>query len=139
MDLVEVDRVKTEPLQAALGLAQDRVTLEAVDDGAAGAFQQGALREDLGPLGQPSQGTANGLLGAAEAVSGGGIDPVDSLLERTVDRGDRLLIVLRAPAELPTPAADRPRAEPEARYLHAGVPELCGRELCGGHLNLLSS
>ena len=37
VDLVEVDRVDAEPLQAGIGLAQDRVALEAVHDPALAA------------------------------------------------------------------------------------------------------
>ena len=43
------------------------------------------------------------------------------------------LVVLRAPAELPAAAADRPGAEADAGDLEAGVAELCGLELCLVH------
>ena len=47
----------------------------------------------------------------AEAVDGGGVDPVDAQFECGVDGGDRILVILAAPAELPVTAAERPRAE----------------------------
>jgi hypothetical protein len=54
-----------------------------------------------------------------EAVAGGGVDPVDRTLQRVMDRGDRLIVVLRAPAVFPVAAAKRPRAEADARDLQA--------------------
>ena len=41
----------------------------------------------------------------------GRVDPVDPVLLRVVDRSNRWLVVLRTPAVLPIPAADRPGAE----------------------------
>src|SRR5439155_12719572 len=73
---------------------------------------------------------ADDLLGAAEAVGSGGVDPVDAQLERPVDRRDRLLVLLRAPAELPAAAADSPRAEADAGDLETGMAQLRCRELC---------
>jgi hypothetical protein len=72
-------------------------------------------------------------LGMAEAIGGGGVDPVDALLERAVDRSDRLIIVLRPPAELPASAADRPRAEPEPGDFQARLTELCRLKCCRVH------
>ena len=40
VDLVQVDRVDPESLQAGMGLAQDRIALETMDDPAARTFQQ---------------------------------------------------------------------------------------------------
>src|ERR1700677_89350 len=41
-----------------------------------------------------------------------------------MDRTDRVVILLRPPAEFPAPTADRPRAEPDAGDLQAGTAEL---------------
>jgi hypothetical protein len=136
VDLVEVDRVDPESLQAITGLAQDRVAFEAVHDPAVGAFQQRAFGEQVRALGEPLQCTADDLFGAAEAVGGGGVDPVDPVLQRVVDRRDRLVIVLGTPAELPAPASDRLGSEAELGYLEAGLPEPPGCDLCRGHVDL---
>jgi len=64
------------------------------------------------------------------------VDPVDTELERPVDGCDRVVVLLRVPAELPATAADRPSAEPEARDLHAGGPEHAPLELRLQHRRL---
>ena len=53
-------------------------------------------------------------------AAGDGIAPEHALLDRTVDRGERMLVLLRSPPEFPATSADGPRAEPDARYLEAG-------------------
>jgi hypothetical protein len=47
----------------------------------------------------------------AEAVHGGGVDPVDTGLDGVPDRGDRLVIVLgtQANAQSPPPTAHAPK------------------------------
>jgi hypothetical protein len=47
----------------------------------------------------------------AKAVDRGRIDPIDALVERRVDRRNRLAIFLRPPVEFPAGAADGPRAK----------------------------
>jgi hypothetical protein len=83
-----------------------------------------AFVEGVGPLLEAGEGATDDLLGAAEAVGGGGVDPVDAQLERPLDRGDRVAVLLRPPAELPAGAADRPSAEPDAGDLEPGRAEL---------------
>ena len=95
----------------------------------AGVLQR-ALGEHVGPLGQAAQRAADDLLGAAEAVRGRGVDPVDPELQRPVDGRDRLVILLWSPAELPATAADGPGAEADAADLQAGLAQRTGPELC---------
>jgi hypothetical protein len=59
-----------------------------------------------------------------EAIGGGGVDPVDAQFEGVMNRGDRLVVFLGLPAELPASTADRPGAEADAGDLKAGVAEL---------------
>jgi hypothetical protein len=130
VDLVEVDRVDAQPLQARMRLAQDRVAFQAVRDPLSRALEQRCLGEHVRALSESLDRAADDLLGVAEAVGGGGVDPVDAELERAVDRLDRLLVILRAPAELPATAADRPGAEANAGDLQTGVPQLSRLEPC---------
>ena len=51
MDLVEVDRVGAEALEAGVRLAQDRVALEVVYNAAARALEQRGLGEQVGTCG----------------------------------------------------------------------------------------
>ena len=88
MDLVEVDRVDPQPLEARVRLAQNRVALQAVDDAAARAFELRALRENVRTLSETLDRPADDLLGVTEPVRGGRIDPVDAQLQRVMDRGD---------------------------------------------------
>src|SRR5205085_11882571 len=124
MDLVEVDRVDREPAQARLALTQQRVALQGLHGRAVRAFGLAALGEDERPLVEAGERAADDLLGVAEAVLGGGVDPVDAELERAVDGGDRLVVVLLAPAPVVLRAADRPGAEADAADLEAGAAKL---------------
>ena len=128
MDLVEVDRVDTEPLEARLCLAQDRLALEAVHDLPVRSFEERPLREHVRALLESLEGAPDDQLRVAEAVGGGGVDPVDAELERAVDRGDRVVVLLWSPAELPPAAPDRPGAEADGGDLEAGRPQLTGVE-----------
>jgi hypothetical protein len=110
VDLVEVDRVDAEALEAGLRLAQDRVGLEAVLHASSRPLDQRALREDVWPVGHPGDRAADHRLRAPEAVGRGGVDPVHAEIDRALDGRDRLFVVLRSPPELPAAATDRPRA-----------------------------
>ena len=98
MDLVEVDRVEPEPRKAALELAPERVALQALQRRPVRAFRLPALGEDERPLVEADDRAPDDLLGLAEAVLGRGVDPVDVELERALDRRDRVVVVLVAPA-----------------------------------------
>jgi hypothetical protein len=69
------------------------------------------------------QRRAHDLLGMAEPVDSRRVDPVDAALDRVTDGGDRLLVVLAAPAHRPIAAADGPGAEPDRRDVHIGAAE----------------
>ena len=128
VDLVEIDRVNAEPRQAGLDLAADRVPLEAVHHAAAAAVEQPGLGEHVRAPLDALQRAAHDPLRVPEAVDSRRVDPVDTELQRPLDRGHRLGVVLRAPAELPVPAPDRPRAEPDTGDLQAGPAELGSRK-----------
>jgi hypothetical protein len=88
MDLVQVDRVDTKTLEACLGLAEDRLALEAVHDLPAGTFDERRLRKHVRAILESLERAPDDPLRATEAVGGGGVDPVDAELERAVDRLD---------------------------------------------------
>src|SRR5260370_264843 len=50
-------------------------------------------------------------IGVPESIDGGRIDPVDAVVQRFLDRGYGVVVVLGAPGELPARAADGPGAE----------------------------
>ena len=64
------------------------------------------------------------LFGVAEAVDGGGVDPVDAELDGAVDGGDGVVVVLRAPGEGPVAAADGPCAEADGGEVQIRVAKL---------------
>jgi len=57
----------------------------------------------------------------AEAVDGGGVDPIDAKLQSAVNSRNRVGIVLRTPGKFPAGAAGCPRAEPNRSDLQIGV------------------
>jgi hypothetical protein len=79
VDLVKVDRVDTEPREAPFELAPQRVALQSLEGRPVRAFGLAALGEDERPLaGIACDGAADDFLRVAEAVLGGGVDPVDA-------------------------------------------------------------
>jgi hypothetical protein len=114
VDLVEVDRVEPEAREAALDLSPERVAVQALQRRPVRAFRLPALGEDERPLVEAGDRAADDLLGVAEAVLGRRVDPVDAELERAMDRGDRVVVVLVAPTPVVLRAAERPGAETDA-------------------------
>src|SRR5437868_7095893 len=78
VNLVEVDRLHAEARQASFGLAQDRLALQAVHERATSFAKQRAFREHIRTLREAFERAADDLLGMAEAVRRGGVDPVDA-------------------------------------------------------------
>src|SRR5213592_4191872 len=126
--LVQVDALDAEPAERGLDLA-------AKAQGIPHAAQRGGMvvlvpdqagfGEDVWPVvGRDiAQRAGDDLLRVAEAVHRRRIDPVDAALDGVTDGGDRVRIILVAPGEGPAAAADRPRAEADARDPHAGGAE----------------
>ena len=88
VDLIEIDGVDAETLQAVLGFLADRRSLQIVRDGPGFVPYKAALGEDVGTLGQTLQRAADNDLGMSQTVDGRGIDPVHSGVQRRVNGGD---------------------------------------------------
>ena len=108
----------------AFELAPEPVARQVVERRAARPLGLPTLGEDERPLVESCDRATDDLLRVAEAVLGRGVDPVHAELERAVDRRDRVLVLLRAPAPFEAAAADRPGAEADTRDLHPGRAEL---------------
>jgi hypothetical protein len=92
----------------AFDLAADGGAASAVVDRAGVVPDHAALGEDVGAGAAPRrEGAGDHLLGAAQAVDGGGVDPVHPHLQGLVDGRDGRCVVLFAPAIEPG-AADGP-------------------------------
>src|SRR5215207_9275250 len=118
VELVEVDVVGAEALEALLQLEPDRLRPQVVGGLVVLAAVPGpaALGEHQLPAGALAQHLPDDLLGVPEPVHGGRVDPGHAGVEGLVEGGDRLVVVLRAPAEPPRPA-DRPGAHADHREL----------------------
>src|SRR5262249_43118024 len=97
--------------QAGLALAPDRFGLEAVADLPAPVPDHAALGEDVRAVAHPFEGAGDDLLRVAQAVDGGGVDPVDAGVQRLAAGGDGGAGVLRPPGEFPAGSADGPGPE----------------------------
>src|SRR3712207_7165525 len=85
----------------------------------------GALGEDVGVVGLTDalERPGDELLGVAEAVDGGCVDPVHAELDGAPYGPHRLVVVLRPPGGAPSAPADGPATEPNARDLHPRLAE----------------
>src|ERR1700704_783138 len=95
---------------------------------------QTALGENVRTWARPgAQRKRYDFLGMAHAINGGGVDPVNTKLERAMNRRDRLLVILLAPTKFPTRSANGPRSEADWCDEQIGVTELFRF-----HINLVS-
>src|SRR5271169_2350162 len=113
MELVKINALHTEPPQGCLAFFANRLRLEGssrLRRRVAFIPDQATLGKNHGPLGcrQLSQQAANNFLGMTQAVYGGGIDPVDTMLQCMANGQDGLVIILRSPSVSPTTSAERP-------------------------------
>src|SRR5439155_10122872 len=94
---------------------------------------QPAFRENVRPWAGPgAQRSRHDFLGMAHSVNGRSVDPVYTKLERAMNRGDRLRVILLAPTKFPTRAANSPGAKADRCNEQVRVTQ----PLCF-HLNLL--
>src|SRR5208282_5781234 len=73
------------------------------------------------------------FFGMPQAIYGSRVDPVDAQFQRPMNGGDGVIVVLRAPGELPATAPDRPGSITYGRDLQIGLAKLPGF-----HFNLLA-
>src|ERR1035438_5776361 len=82
----------------------------------------GALGKDQRPWAGPALECAgNHLFRVAQAIDGSSVDPVNAQVKRPMNRGNRLVVVLGPPGELPVAAADGPGAKADGGELKVRV------------------
>jgi hypothetical protein len=108
VNLIKVDGVDAQPPQARLTLTANRVGLQSTADLARFIPHARALREYVRPDGSPSQRARHHFFRMAQAVDRGGIDPIDAVVERRVDRRHGLRVILWANFHPPPPIAHAP-------------------------------
>src|SRR4029077_7542060 len=64
------------------------------------------------------------FLGVTHSVNSGGVDPINTKLERAVNRGDRCFVILLAPTKFPARTTYGPGAKADGGYGEIGVTEL---------------
>src|ERR1039458_4171039 len=109
VDLVKIDYVDGKAAKAILDFAADRVGDQYFLYLTVGIPAQATLGKDVWSGAAPAfQRPADYFLGVPQTVDCGRVDPVDAEFERTMNSGDRFVVVLRTPGELPARAADGP-------------------------------
>src|SRR5712671_1105053 len=121
MELVEIDPFHTEPPERCLTLSANRGGGESVDCLLRSILlipDQSAFAEHVRLVGSAAtlQRSSDDFLRMTEPIYRGGVDPVDPVLQRAVDRCNRGRVVLRPPLA----ASGCPRAESHARDFHIG-------------------
>ena len=112
MDLVQVDDIDFKTAETVVTFNSDRFAAERIIELTFIVPDHSAFREHIRARSRPvGQCLGNNFFGMSESVNGGGIDPVYTLFKRTMNRCDRISILLVSPAKLPTAAANRPGAK----------------------------
>ena len=129
VDLVEIDDIHLKAAQARLQLVADGITLQAAMNLILGlpefpAPDHRALGEDVWLLLSAFERTSHHFFRVAKPVDRCRIDPVDAKVEGALDRGDRIVVVLRTPAKLPVAAADGPGAKTDGGDLQVRIAKL---------------
>src|SRR5260370_11294604 len=102
VDLVKIDRVHLQATQAILAFAPDGSGAEFLSDVPFLVPAKDTLGKNVRPRAAPIFHRAGyNFFGMAHAVDGGRVDPIDAKLERTMNRRDRIRIILPAPGEFP--------------------------------------
>ena len=123
MDLVQVDDIDLEAAQAVFAFAAEGIALQVLNDLAISIPGALALGEYIGFVGAAFEGARDHFLGMAESVHGGGVDPVDAVVQGGVNGGNGLVIVLGTPGEGPSGATHCPGAYADARQFQIAVSE----------------
>src|SRR6266436_612507 len=122
--LIEIDGVNLQAAETVFALAPNGAGAELLPNSSLFVPDQNAFGEDVGARAAPFlQRASNDLFGVAQAVDGGGVDPVDAQLQRAMNRGDGIGVVLRAPSKFPAAAAESPGAKTDRRNLEIGVSQ----------------
>src|SRR5262245_37560757 len=108
MDLIEVDHINLQSPQTGLAFAANRIGLERFADLAILVPDAGAFAEAVGSVRAAFQRLSHDFFRMAEAIDGGGVNPVHPGIECSVNRGDRRVVVLVTPRKEPTRTAHRP-------------------------------
>jgi hypothetical protein len=109
VDLVEVDGFDVEAAEALFAFVANLFLT--VRDFTFFVPDHGGLSEDVWIVQGGFEGAGYNLFGVAEAVDGGGVDPVDAEVEGFMDCCDGIVVVLIAPCEGPIASANGPCAE----------------------------
>src|SRR5438552_13244271 len=122
--LVEIDGVDLEAAETVFAFAANGNGTELFPDFAFLVPAQNAFRKNVGARTAPFlQRASDDFLGVAQAVNGGGVDPVDAELQRAVNCGDGIGVVLRTPGKFPATATESPSAKADARNVDVGVSQ----------------
>jgi hypothetical protein len=94
MDLVEIDIVGAQALQAGVDLVEDGLARQAAAIGAGAHLHIDLGRQhDLLALGEIAQGAADDLLAGAVGVDVGGVDEIDAEFQCLLDERPTLLLI----------------------------------------------
>jgi len=122
--LVEIDRIHLQAAETVLAFAANGDGAEFFPNFSFLVPAQDALRKNVGARAAPFlQRASDDFLGVAQAVNGGSVDPVDAQLQRAVNRGDGIGVVLRTPGKFPTATTESPGAKSDARNFKIGVSQ----------------
>src|SRR5260370_3208692 len=115
--LVEIDVVGLQAAETVFAFPADRIGTEFLPHFSLVVPSQDALGENIGTRAAPFlQRARDDLFGVTQAVDGGSVDPVDAQLQRAMNRGNGIGVVLRAPRKFPATSTEGPSADDDGRH-----------------------
>src|SRR5438445_321089 len=130
VELEDVDVIGVQAPKALFDLSPHALRREVADPPAAAVVQRAALGEDIGAVAAVGDRLAYDLFSSSPSVERRRVDPVDSGVQRRMDRSDGRSLVLVAPVDPPGfRRADRRGPHSNRRDEEVTRPELSGWEL----------
>src|SRR5258707_742289 len=121
--LIKTDGVDLQAAKAGFAFAANGFGSEFLPNFSLVIPDQNTLRENVRARAAPFfQGASDDFFGVAQTVHSGSVNPVDAQLQRAMNGGDGIGVVLRAPGKFPPRTTESPGAKTYGRNFEIGVP-----------------
>src|SRR5260370_3680839 len=122
--LKKIDGADLQAAQTVFAFAANGIGAELLPNFPLLIAAQNTFGENAGTRTAPLvQSARDDFLGVAQAVDGGGVNPIDAQLQPAMNRGNGIGVVLRPPGKFPPAATESPGAKADRRNLEIRVSQ----------------